>query len=138
MANRAVNPSKKVAATAALYLYGISRGGDAKGADPASKPAKNKPAPKLPSGLGKISSAGIDGVHEVGPLVCGEFVCWVCEVDQTGFSEALERNMENLEWLALHGVRHQQVVAEVTAQTPIIPARFGTIFSGEPPLMEDV
>jgi len=46
--------------------------------------------------------------------------------------------MDNLEWLALHGVRHQQVVGEVAAQIAIVPARFGTIFSGEPALVKDV
>ena len=117
MANRAANPGSKVAATGALYLYGISRGGTAKGAEkPAAKPArpvKNKPVTKTQNFLldwERSAAPGIDGVHEVRPLVCGEFICWVCEVDQTGFSEALESNMENLEWLALHGVRHQQVV----------------------------
>jgi hypothetical protein len=162
MANRGaklVANARKKPAAGALYLYGISRGGDAKSASqPAAKSAKGRAlktkstktksaksksaktiaATKLSQKLTKISSAGIDGVHEVRPLVCGEFICWVCEVDQTGFSEALESNMENLEWLALHGVRHQQVVGEVTAQTVIIPARFGTIFSGEPALIKDV
>ena len=136
MANVKANSGKKSVAAGALYLYGISRGNDVKAAKPASKSPKS--AQKFPSGLGKISSAGIDGVHEVRPLVCGEFVCWVCEIDQAGFSEALERNMENLEWLALHGVRHQQVVGEVSAETTIVPARFGTIFSGEPALVKDV
>src|SRR5579871_6285570 len=121
MANVKTNSGKKSAAAGALYLYGISRGNDAKAAK-----------------MAKIGSAGIDGVHEVRPLACGEFVCWVCEVDHASFSEALERNMENLEWLALHGVRHQQVVAEVSSQIAIIPARFGTIFSGEPALIKDV
>ncbi|HEX4603670.1 MAG TPA: GvpL/GvpF family gas vesicle protein [Candidatus Angelobacter sp.] len=120
------NPGKKLAATGALYLYGISRSAGVK--------AAKKPAPKL----GKIGSAGIDGVHAVRTLPCGEFVCWVCEVDHAGFAQAMERNMENLEWLALHGVRHQQVVGEVSAQTAIVPARFGTIFSGEPALVKDV
>lgn len=46
--------------------------------------------------------------------------------------------MENLEWLALHSVRHQQVVGEVAAQMPIVPARFGTVFSGETALLENV
>src|SRR5262249_32810219 len=50
----------------------------------------------------------------------------------------MERNMENLEWLALHSVRHQQVVGEVAAQMPIVPARFGTVFSGEPALLANV
>jgi hypothetical protein len=46
--------------------------------------------------------------------------------------------MENLEWLALHGVRHQQVVGEVAEQMTIVPARFGTVFSGEPALFKNV
>ena len=123
------NPGRKLAAPGALYLYGISRAPAKAGKPPAAKPAP---------GFTKISSAGIDGVHEVKALDCGEFVCWVCEVDQTGFAQAVERNMENLEWLALHGVRHQQVVGEVAGQTTIVPARFGTIFSGEPALVKDV
>ncbi|HSB74064.1 MAG TPA: GvpL/GvpF family gas vesicle protein, partial [Terriglobales bacterium] len=97
-----------------------------------------KSAKKTAQAPSKISSAGIDGVHAVRPLGCGEFVCWVCEVDQAAFAQAVERNMENLEWLALHGVRHQQVVGEVAAQMAIVPARFGTIFSGEAALVKDV
>jgi hypothetical protein len=124
------NPKGKVTASGALYLYGISQG-------PAGAAAR-KPAAKLASKLARIGSAGIDGVHAVQSLVCGEFICWVCQVDQASFAEAVERNMENLEWLALHGVRHQQVVGEVAEQTTIVPARFGTIFSGEPALFNDV
>lgn len=112
MANRKLTTDK------ALYLYGVSR---AKG--------------KTPPGA---SSPGIDGVSPVKPLLCGDFLCWVSDVDQTSFAEALERNMENLEWLALHSVRHQQVVGEVAARVPIIPARFGTVFSGDAALRANV
>src|SRR5689334_16815260 len=114
------NSNRKIAAGGALYLYGISEA-----------PAASRKAAKL-------GSVGIDGVHPVQPLPCGDFLCWVCEVDQSSFAQAMERNMENLEWLALHGVRHQQVVGEVAAQVSIVPARFGTIFSGEPALVKDV
>jgi hypothetical protein len=124
------NPNKKIAATGALYLYGISQ-------LPGGATAK-KPASRLAPKLAKLGSAGIDGVHSVHPMICGEFVCWVCEVDQASFAAAVERNMENLEWLALHGVRHQQVVGEVAEQRTIVPARFGTVFSGEPALVKDV
>jgi hypothetical protein len=113
---------KKLAGQGALYLYGISLGTASKGA---KKPAR-------------VASVGIDGLHPVRPLACGDFVCWVCEVDQASFAQAVERNMENLEWLAVHGVRHQQVVAEVAAQMAIVPARFGTVFSGEPAVLKDV
>jgi hypothetical protein len=128
------NSNRKINATGALYLYGISEA-------PAS-PASNKPASKIaqkvPQRVPKLGSVGIDGVHAVKPLACGDFICWVCEVDQASFASAVERNMENLEWLALHGVRHQQVVGEVAERMTIVPARFGTVFSGEPALLKDV
>jgi hypothetical protein len=142
MATRRANPGGKLAANSALYLYGISRGPVTKSAaraakKPAKKPAK-KAASKSPPVKIKINSAGIEGVEPVQAIVCGEFLCWACKLDHASFSEALERNMENLEWLALHGVRHQQVVGEVSSQMAIVPARFGTIFSGEPALLKDV
>lgn len=103
----------------ALYLYGVSRAGK-KGSVP------------------KVESPGMDGVSAVKALPCGDYQCWVCDIDDKSFSQALEQNMENLEWLALHSVRHQQVVAEVAAKMPIVPARFGTVFSGEAALLRNV
>ena len=110
MANRGV--------AQALYLYGISRSADAKAS--------------------RVANPGIDGVHPVQSISCGNFLCWVSAIDHAGFSQEITRNMENLEWLAIHSVRHQQVVAEVGARSTIIPARFGTVFSGEPALVKDV
>src|SRR5439155_14641743 len=97
MANRGI------AAETALYLYGISKPSGAK--------------------AGKITAAGMDGVHPVQSLTCGEFICWVSAVDRASFSDAVNSNLENLEWLALHGVRHQQVVSEIFAGHTLIPAR---------------
>src|SRR5947199_293296 len=85
--------NRPIAAAKALYLYGIS------------KPSGKKPA--------QLAAAGIDGVHPVRPLACGDYLCWVSEVDGKSFSEAIQSNMENLEWLALHSVRHQQAVGEI-------------------------
>jgi hypothetical protein len=112
MANRGLAPES------ALYLYGISKA----------------PAPRS----SRISSDSIDGAHPVRALDCGEFVCWVSAVDGSRFSEEISRNMENLEWLALHSVRHQQVVAEIAAKGAVIPTRFGTVFSGEQALRKNI
>lgn len=114
------NPSTKVAGQKGLYLYGVSRAAGRKHA--ATKPA----------------SPGIDGESAVQALSCGDLLCWVSEVDHSSFAQAMERNIENLEWLALHSVRHQQVVGEIAAHTAIVPARFGTVFSGEAALLKDV
>lgn len=102
----------------ALYLYGIS---------PAT-------GPKPP----KISSPGIDGHHPVLALACGDFVCWISGVESGRFTKEMNQNMDNLEWLALHGVRHQQVVAEVAASITVVPARFGTVFSSEQALTKNL
>jgi hypothetical protein len=102
----------------ALYLYGVSR-------VPAKKP-------------GRVTSPGVDGIHPVDTVLCGEFLCWVSSVDAIAFSQELESNLENLEWLAMHGVRHQQVVGEIAEKETIVPARFGTLFSSEEALLKDV
>jgi hypothetical protein len=114
------NPKRQVTSERGLYLYGVSRA------------AGKKAAPA------RIASPGIDGVSAVKTIACGDFVCWVSEVDHARFAQAVESNKENLEWLALHGVRHQQVVGEVAAKMAIVPARFGTIFSGEAALVKNV
>lgn len=109
--------NRKLASEHALYLYGISR-------------AAGKTA--------NVTSPGIVGNDAVQPIACGDFVCWVSAVERDGFSDEMNRNMDNLEWLALHGVRHQQVVAEIAAKATLIPARFGTVFSGEQALLKNV
>jgi hypothetical protein len=37
--------------------------------------------------------------------------------------------MQNLAWVGPRAVRHQQVIAQVMAQSPVLPARFATLFS---------
>ena len=110
--------NRRLTEESALYLYGIT---------PSSK-----------SKAARIGSPGIDGMHPVGSIECGKFLCWISAVDRDGFSQEINRNMENLEWLALHSVRHQQIVAEIAARATIIPARFGTVFSGEKALLKNV
>jgi Gas vesicle synthesis protein GvpL/GvpF len=114
------NANTKITGQKGLYLYGVSRAGD----------TKEKAA--------KAASPGIDGASAVRAIACGDFLCWVCDVDHAKFARNMEQNLENLEWLALHSVRHQQVVGEVAARMAIVPARFGTIFSGEASLTRNM
>lgn len=120
MANRGV------AQATAVYLYGVSL---------VSQPATHASAKGR---RGELTSAGVDGVHSVEAVPCGEFLCWVSPVDQIVFSQELEKNLENLEWLAVHGIRHQQVVGEIAQKETIVPARFGTLFSSQAALLKDV
>ena len=59
-------------------------------------------------------------------------------VSRAGFADNLSSNMENLEWLASAGVRHQRVVSELARRGTILPARFGTIFHTLESLERDI
>ena len=89
-----------------IYLYGISR--------------------KKPSAA--VASDGVDGASPVEPVECSGLICWISRVDATEFGEQLAEKMENLEWLATAGVRHQHAVGEIAKRVDILPARFGTVF----------
>jgi hypothetical protein len=107
---------KTRSASQVLYLYGISREGQA-----------------APAGL-----AGVDGSAAVEVLPCAGLVCWISRVDKAEFAENLAGKMENLEWLAAVSVRHQHVVAAIARSRDILPARFGTVFRGAASLAADV
>lgn len=98
-----------------LYLYGVSRAGGA-----------------------RINAISVDGRSAVEQLPSAGLVCWVSRVDAREYGEQLERNMEDLEWLAEAGVRHQRAVAEIAAGQTILPARFGTVFLSERSLAADL
>ncbi len=107
----------KTKSATVLYVYGVT-----------TAPKKSVATP----------TSGVDGVSAVEPVLAGDLVCWVSKVDAVEFGENLQANMEQLEWLANTGVRHQQVVSGLSERTDILPARFGTVFNSEESLVEDV
>lgn len=101
----------------AVYLYGISQ--------PVRKPAS-------------VQAEAVDGAAKIEPLRVEGLDCWISRVDRQEFAEHLAENMENLEWLATVGVRHQRAVAALAGEIEILPARFGTVFLTEQSLVEHV
>jgi hypothetical protein len=99
-----------------LYLYGVSASASA-----------------APRGV-----AAIDGEANVEAIRCGDLVCWLSRVSRRDFAERLEDNMQNLEWLAGAGVRHQRVVSALATQGDILPTRFGSVFLSEQSLCADI
>jgi len=94
--------------TTVLYLYAISQ---------------------TPTGVAPVIAAeGIDGVARVEAIRCGDYLCWVSRVSQTEFADQLNDRMQDLEWLATTGLRHQRVVAELSTHLVSLPTRFGTVF----------
>ncbi|ABF41410.1 Gas vesicle synthesis GvpLGvpF [Candidatus Koribacter versatilis Ellin345] len=101
----------------ALYLYGISL--------PAKKSVD-------------IRAEAVDGNAAVESIRLGGFDAWISRVDRSEYADRLAENMENLEWLATIGVRHQRAVGDLASKVEILPARFGTVFLSEASLQEHI
>lgn len=101
-----------------LYLYAISELPDG-------------PAPA-------IAAEAIDGTAHVEAIRCGDYLWWVSRVSKTDFADQLNERMQDLEWLATAGLRHQRVVGELSAHLTVLPARFGTVFLTEESLEQHV
>ncbi len=84
------------------------------------------PADPLP----ELSGNGIDGEHPLFVEVVGEVAAVLAEVDLDDFSSpsACEK-LENLAWVAPRALRHEEVVMAAMEQGPVLPVRFGTVFS---------
>jgi len=102
----------------ALYLYAISQ------------------MPKRVAIL--IVAEAIDASAMVEAMRCDDYLCWISRVDKSEFADRLTEYMQDLEWLASAGLRHQRVVAEISRQSATLPARFGTVFLTEDSLRQHV
>lgn len=98
-----------------FYLYGISQGAG-----------------------GKLRAIGVDAGEAVEAIPANGLSYWVSRVDSSEYGDNLASNMENLDWLANAGVRHQKTVSAIAAQCTILPARFGTVFRSETSLRKHV
>jgi hypothetical protein len=102
------SPKKTSAPARVLYLYAISR-----------MPPRREPA---------IAAEGIDGLSPVEAVRCKDYLCWISRVSKTDFADHITQHMQDLEWLAAAGLRHQRVVSEISAKLAALPARFATVF----------
>lgn len=84
------------------------------------------PAEPLP----RIEGTGIDGLQPVRLETFGDVAAVVSDVAAEEFSgpEAQER-MADLTWIGPRALRHEEVVVAVMQTSPVLPVRFGTIFS---------
>ncbi len=119
IAKSAVKSSKKTKTPArVLYLYAISR-----------MPSRTAPV---------IAAEGIDGKAPIEAVRCDGYICWTSRVSKAEFADGIEERMQDLDWLASAGLRHQRAVAEIASKLPTLPARFGTVFLSEESLLAHV
>ena len=108
--------AKSQPGSTAIYLYGVTR-------EAGSLPPDTK---------------GVDALAIVESIPCGAYFCWISRVNHAEYSDQLQQNMENLEWLASASVAHHRVVGEIAKIADILPARFGTVFLNQQSLLDDV
>ena len=88
--------------------------------------------------VGELEGSGVDCQHPLSifrhfPDVCAV----VSEVAVEDFcGPAAELQMQQLAWVGPRACRHEQVVEEVMRHSPVLPARFGTLFSSLESLAE--
>ena len=78
----------------------------------------------------EIKGTGIDGEHSLFIEVIGNVAAVLAEVDLDDFTgpESQEK-MENLKWVAPRALCHEDVILTVMENGPVLPVRFGTVFS---------
>jgi gas vesicle protein GvpL/GvpF len=81
--------------------------------------------------LGELHGNGVDGLSSLSVIRHFPDVCAVVgEVTVTDFcGAAAESRLQDLSWIGPRALRHESVVEEVMRSSPVLPARFGTLFS---------
>ena len=85
-----------------------------------------------------VQGSGVDGHHPLWVFHHSPELCAV--LSQVAAEEfcgpAAERQMQELSWVGPRAFRHEAVIEEVMAQSPVLPVRFGTLFSSLAALTE--
>jgi hypothetical protein len=77
-----------------------------------------------------LLSGGIDEPHPPFFQRKGSVAGVLSQVSRSEFcGESGEKNLEDLAWLAARALRHEAVLEQVMRMGPVLPTRFGTLFS---------
>lgn len=83
------------------------------------------PSERLP----RIAAAGVDERSRVSLWFCDEIGALLSEVPLDDFrGEQAEARLHDLSWLGPRVCRHEAVVEEAMRHSPVLPARFATLF----------
>jgi len=110
-----------------LYLYGFARPGFA--SEPPGEPVIGANAEDRWSRI-RPNVRGMDERHPPFYWPYRGFAAVLSAVSQDEFcGPAAEANLQDLQWIGPRACRHQAVVEEALSLGPVLPARFGTLFS---------
>jgi len=93
-----------------------------------------------PSASGvQVPAIGVDGQRPVSVHSCGPIGAVLGEVELGEFcGESAEARLADLAWLGPRACRHAAVIEEVMRQTPVLPARFATLFTSVDSLKQSI
>src|SRR5208337_218219 len=88
--------------------------------------------------IGELEGTGVDGQYPLSVFRPFPNLCAVLsEVRLEDFcGETAELRMQDLAWVGPRALRHEAVVEEVMRHSPVLPVRFGTLFSSQERLAE--
>jgi len=82
---------------------------------------------------GLVPQLDVEGLADDSPLLLEDFsdvIGVVCEVPVNEFSgPAAEAKLRDLAWVGPRAIRHDRVIEQAMGYSPVLPARFGTLFS---------
>ena len=88
------------------------------------------------SALTAIEGPGVDGEHSIDLTRFKDVVAVVSAVKVDDFvGSAAETRMKDLAWVGPRACRHEEVVERAMRASPVVPARFATLFSSKERLM---
>jgi hypothetical protein len=80
--------------------------------------------------LRRLSAPGIDGGGQISTLALGGVGAVVSRISAADFREGPgESRLDDPTWVIPRACRHEQVIEEVMGCSPVLPLRFGTVFS---------
>ncbi len=84
-----------------------------------------------------LGGKGLDGQSPIQVIAFADLAAVFCSVPLEDFcGPAAADRLQDLTWVGPRILRHQKVVVEVMQHSPVLPARFGTIFSSPATLQE--
>lgn len=79
-----------------------------------------------------IAVAGLGGSDPVSTLEAGDAAAVFCAVSLADFQgELAERNLNDPAWVVPRACEHERVIEAVMTRSPVLPARFGSVFASK-------
>ncbi|MCL5098213.1 MAG: GvpL/GvpF family gas vesicle protein [Candidatus Omnitrophica bacterium] len=103
-----------------FYLYGFTR----------AKPGFTELGETAEGTLANLGGKGVNGRQTPFMWRHGEVAAALCFVERDEFcGPQAEAHLADLAWLGPRACAHQEIVTAVLALAPVLPARFGTLFT---------